>query len=56
MTTAKEAHNIARTLMEIQPPKKLVEYLGDWNTLLLYLEAKIREEKAAHGTQASAEA
>jgi len=44
MTTAKEAHEIAETLMKAQTRGKFTEYVGEWNTLMLYLEDKMREE------------
>jgi len=56
MTTAKEAIEITNELMEKWPKRLIAEYIGHWNTLALYLEAKAREEKAAHGTETSAEA
>ena len=29
--------------------KKALDYIGEWNTLMLYLEKKVREEKEAEG-------
>lgn len=51
MTTAKEAHDLAAKLFEKQSKKQMIEYVGEWNTLLCFLEDKIREEKAKEGTQ-----
>jgi len=43
MTTAKEAHEIASGLMTAMG-KKALNHVGEWNTLMLYLESKMREE------------
>lgn len=43
MTTAKEAHDLATAIMEGMG-KKATNFVGEWNTLLLYLEAQIRKE------------
>ena len=45
MTTAKEAHDIASELLAILTPKQAGGFWLKWNTLLLYLEEKKREEK-----------
>jgi len=53
MTTAKEAHAIASGLLEIQTKKQTLYHIGEWNDLMLYLEAKIREEESTHGNDTS---
>jgi len=44
MTEAERAKECAVTIMEGMK-KKAFDYLGDWNTLLLYLDERIRAEK-----------
>ncbi len=42
---AAEALECAKAIMDGMK-KKAVDYLGEFNTLLLYLEKRVREEKA----------
>jgi hypothetical protein len=49
VTTAAEAKECATAILEGDKSKgwarKMSDYLGEWNDLMLFLEAKIREEK-----------
>lgn len=46
--TAKQAKEAAETIMNGDGSRrwaqKMAEYIGDWNTLSLYLEAQVRAE------------
>jgi hypothetical protein len=48
MTTAKEAKECAETIMkgDGKPAwaRKMVDYFGEWNTLMLYLDAQVLKE------------
>jgi len=43
-TEAERAIECANTIMSGMK-KKAFDYMGEWNTLLLYLEKRVREEK-----------
>lgn len=48
MGEAFEALECAKEIMTGMK-RKALDYLGEWNTLMLYLEKKVREEKEAKG-------
>ena len=41
--SAKEALECAKVIM-VGMKRKALDYIGEWNTLMLFLEAKVREE------------
>lgn len=48
MTEAEEAHACAKTIME-RGGKEMAQFVGEWKALMLYLEKRVREEKAVQG-------
>lgn len=45
MTSAKEAQECALEIMKSQGTgKRFTNYIGEWNTLMLYLEHQMKEE------------